>query len=355
MTYAVIMAGGIGSRFWPLSRRSRPKQLLKIFGDKTLIQETVDRLSPLISTDMTFIVTVEDQIEGIRKSVPALQRSQFIAEPEGRNTAPCIALAAVHIAKTTPSAVIIFLPADHRIEREEEFRQILALAITQAQQDDTLVTIGIRPTRPETGYGYIQYEMNGVPAPGVYRVRTFAEKPDRSDAEMFLRSGDFLWNAGIFVVRADTLLEEFRRYLPDFHHDLMKYSQTIGTRDEMKARKHLYAQTKPISFDKGIMEHAKNVLVIPAEIGWSDVGNWSEVKRLHPSDQNNNAVLGDGEFVESNGCYIHSTGHYTAVVGLENIVVVHTDDATLVCHIDKVQEVREVVAALNRERREKLL
>ncbi len=354
MTYAVIMAGGIGSRFWPLSRRTKPKQLLKIFGDRTLIQETVERLSPLISIDMVRIVTVEDQVEGLRKSVPALQRNQFLTEPDGRNTAPCIALAAIHLAKVAPQSVIIVLPADHRIIREADFRDILATAITQAQNDDCLVTIGIRPTRPETGYGYIQYEENPPIAPGVHRVRTFAEKPERTDAELFIRSGDFLWNAGIFVARVDTLLEQYERYLPDFYHDLIEYSNTIGTREEMKSRKQLYAQTKPVSFDKGIMEHAKNVLVIPAEIGWSDVGNWNEVKRLHPADSNNNAIFGDGDFFGANGCYIHSTGHFTAVVGLDNVVVVHTEDATLVCNIDKVQDVRDVVAALSRERRDKL-
>ncbi|MDK9700354.1 MAG: mannose-1-phosphate guanylyltransferase [bacterium] len=354
MTYAIIMAGGIGSRFWPLSRRNRPKQLLNIFGDRSLIQETIDRLQPLIPPTCVRIVTIEEQIPALRKELPMLQKSSFLAEPLGRNTAPCIGLAAIHLAHVSPQAVLVVLPADHKIAREDDFRDILAMAISRAERGEELITIGIRPTRPETGYGYIQFK-GSAQSHGIHKVKTFAEKPDRKMAEQFLHSGDFLWNAGIFIARADTLLEEFQKYLPDFHHDLMEYSKSIGTPHEMRARKQLYNATKSISFDYGIMEHADKVLVIPADIGWSDVGNWNEVKRQLPVDDNGNSVFGDGMTIASSNSFVHSPEHFTAIVGLENVVVVHTPDATLVCHLDRVQEVREIVAALDREKRINLL
>lgn len=355
MTFAVIMAGGVGARFWPLSRRNKPKQLLKIVDNKPLITATMDRLLPLIPYPMVKIVTTNELVNPIRSILPALQIENFITEPSAKNTAPCIGLAAVHVAKQDPNAVMVILPSDHRIEKEDLFRQILSDAVIKAEQGTSIVTIGINPTRPETGYGYIQYKKPKIESLNVFEVKTFAEKPDKQMAQRFIESGDFLWNAGIFVVRVDFLLELFQKHLPSFYQDLHIYSNTIGTKSEEKARVALFNNTKPISFDYAIMEHTKNVQVIPADIGWSDVGSWNEIKRLAVEDANGNAISGDGLAVHSKNCYVQSTSQFTAIVGLENVVVITTPDAILVCHADKAQEIRDVVTTLDLRNRTELL
>ena len=349
-TFGVIMAGGTGSRFWPLSRASRPKQLLPLSGaEGSLLRETRRRIAKLVPPERTLVVTSEGLAEQTRAELPELPPQNILAEPVGRNTAPCVGWAASVVARTHPDAVLMVLPADHHIGDERAFSSVLECAI-EAARGGEMVTVGIKPTRPETGYGYV--ELGEELALNVHRARRFVEKPDELRARQFLAAGRFLWNSGMFFFRADTLLSAIRQHLPGLGDALAKYDEAAKQGSELELVRATYKSLPDISIDHGVMEKAARVAVVPGDFGWSDVGSWTSAWELAPHDDDGNALLGDVVAIETHGSYVRApAGKLVAIVGLEDIVVVDTGDALLVMPRSRSQDVRAVVNALKRQKR----
>lgn len=339
--YAVIMAGGVGSRFWPRSREKTPKQLLKIFGEITMIQATVKRLESIISAENIFVITNKIQSEGIKVQLPQIPVENIVEEPFGRNTAACIGVASLMIKEKDPDAVTIVLPADHIIRDEDVFTSILKKAADFAYKSNGLVTIGIPPTRPETGYGYIQIDDKET-SENIHKVLTFAEKPNYSTAVKFLESGDFLWNSGMFIWKVESILDEIKIHMHDLYYELehLRPHCFKPSFDEMMLK--VYGQLKSISIDYGIMEKSKQVFLIKGTFSWSDVGSWEEVYQLSEKNERGNSCIGNVFTELTNDSYIYSPDKFTAVIGLDNIIVINTNDALLVCRRDQSQEVKKV-------------
>ncbi len=346
-TYAVIMAGGSGTRFWPASRKRRPKQLLPLAGgDEPLIAATTRRLEGIVSASDTLIVTSEILADATAAAVPGLPRQNVLAEPIGRNTAPCVGWAAARVARDNPEAVIAVLPADHHIARPDDYRAVIKQAISAARSGD-LVTVGIQPSRPETGYGYI--EVGDPIGDGVHRARRFVEKPSRSRAEQFLAAGTFLWNSGMFFFRADAILSAIRQHLPGLSEALEEFDKAAARSPEAEAEcvAARYGDLPSVSIDHGVMEKVDQVAVVPGEFGWSDVGSWTSAWHLAEKDENENALPEGAIVIDSKGSYIQApAGKLVAVVGLEDMVVVDTEDALLIMPKARDQEVRDIVEAL---------
>lgn len=352
--YAVIMAGGVGSRFWPRSREKSPKQLLEIVGKGTMIQNTVERITPMISPHQILIVTNKVQKGMIVKQLPQLRPENVIVEPFGRNTAPCIGLAALFIRKLDPEAVMVVLPSDHVMQDEEEFRRVLGLAIWVAYESRKLVTVGVQPGRPETGYGYIQVVddedgSNPYADRGVYRVKTFAEKPNAATAQQFIQSGDFLWNSGMFVWRVDTILETIGKLLPEMADQLERVDDAIGTERYQHVIETAYGLIRGISIDYGVMEKARDVFVIKGNFGWSDVGSWDEVKRISGMDDMGNSIHGKVFLQNTRNTLVQAGNKFVATIDVEDLIVIATDDAVLICKRGESQKVKEVVDYLRRK------
>jgi len=340
--YAVIMAGGVGSRFWPRSKEKTPKQLLKIFGENTMIQATVNRLEGIIKTENIFIITNRIQKPEIIKQLSKIPKENIIEEPFGRNTAACIGLASVLIDKKSSNAVTIVLPADHIIQDEDEFHKVLMNAANYAFSSGGLVTIGITPTRPETGYGYIQIDERSV-NDNIYKVYTFAEKPNYATAVRFVESGDFLWNSGMFIWRTDAILDEIKIYMPDLYEGIDKIRNDIDTPDYNSTLNKVYGQLRNISIDYGIMEKSQRVFLTKGNFAWSDVGSWEEVYQLSEKNNYGNAVTGNVFAEKTVDSYIYSPGKFSAVIGVDNLIIINTDDALLVCRRDNAQDVKKVI------------
>lgn len=347
MTYAIIMAGGVGSRFWPASRQAMPKQFLEVFGNATLIQNTVARLQGLIPPERCFIVTHERYVEQTRQQLPGIPAKNILAEPISRNTAPCIAYAAVTLLAQDPDATMVVLPADHVIRDVRAFHSVLQAAIDQAQTPNALVTIGITPEYPATGYGYVQFDGQVDPSaetPQAYPVLTFAEKPDLATAERFLDSGDFLWNSGMFIWRADSIWGQMQQHLPKAHDAFTPLlTAPISGRDGVL---EAFQNSPKISIDYGIMERSSSVYVVPGSFGWSDVGDWRAVYDLGAKDDLGNALDGHVITHGASRCYVKTQDRLVVLVGMHDTVVVDTDDAILVCHKDQTQGVKHVVEYL---------
>ena len=352
--HAVIMAGGIGSRFWPRSRRARPKQFLDVFGDASLIQNTFARLQPLVEADHVWVVTHADYAEQTRQHLPAVPADNILAEPVARNTAPCIAWAAHAVRHRDPDATMIVLPADHLIADVGRFHEVLRAAIAAAEAPGTLVTIGIRPTHPETGYGYIQFDASddddgrpdglGGEAPRAYPVLTFAEKPDLQTAERFLDAGDFLWNSGMFVWRPDAVLDALAEHEPNVAAAFAPLDDAFGSDGEADAVAAAYDRTPKISIDYGVMERAGGVQVVPGSFGWNDVGDWRAVHEIADKDGAGNRGDGTVIFQDTARSYARSEdGRLIVLVGMKDTVVVDTGDAVLVCDREQAQQVKTVV------------
>ena len=348
--YAVIMAGGVGSRFWPRSRQNTPKQFLDVLDDASLIQNTFARLQPLVPAERCYIVTNERYVAQSRDHLPAVPAENVLAEPASRNTAPAIAFAAAHIHASDPDATLIILPADHVIRNVAAFQRVLQAAVEQAQEPEALVTIGIEPTHPETGYGYIQYANTGRDdTPQAYAVRAFAEKPDVATAERFLDSGDFLWNSGMFIWRADAILAQLERHLPDVYHAFRPVEEAVrsGSTGEIRAAVgEAFHRTPKISVDYGVMERAAaggHVHVVPGSFGWSDVGDWRAVYEMREKDKAGNATEGNVIVHNSSRSYVRSKDRLIVLVGIHDAAVVDTGDAVLVCHMDSTQQVKNIV------------
>ena len=340
--YAIIMAGGVGSRFWPRSKKKTPKQLLKIIGERTMIQETVKRLEGIVKNENIYVITNKIQKTGVLTQLSQLPVENIIEEPFGRNTAACIGLASVLIEKKDPDAVTLVLPADHIINGEKEFHDTLLKAAEFANEVKGLVTIGIPPSRPETGYGYIQIDEKPV-TDGVFEVLNFAEKPNYATAVRFIESGDFFWNSGMFIQRADVILDEMKLLMPELHEGLMKIQDVIGTKEYMEVLTNVYGRLKKISIDYGIMEKSKKVYLTKGNFKWSDVGSWEAVYELSEKDENQNAKVGQVYTESAINSFVYSPDKFVALIGVENLIVINSDDSLLICRRDKAQDVKNVI------------
>jgi mannose-1-phosphate guanylyltransferase len=352
--YAVIMAGGVGSRFWPRSKERKPKQLIRIAGENTMIQDTVKRLNGLVKKENIFVITNKIQKLRVKEQLPEIPEENIIDEPFGKNTAACIGLASVLIKSKNQEAVTITLPSDHLIKDDEQFRECLSTAANFAFKSKGLVTIGITPTRPETGYGYIQFDEDGVEK-NIFKVLTFAEKPNLATARRFLESGDFLWNSGIFIWRVDSILNEIKKYLPDLYEGLETLEPSINTPDFEKQLVQVYGQLRSISIDYGVMENSDNVYLTKADFYWNDVGNWEAVYEISEKNEEGNALIGDVYTQNTFGSYIFSPRKFTATIGVENLIVINTNEALLVCHRNNAQDVRQIVDYLKMNKRTDLV
>ncbi|RYY39748.1 MAG: mannose-1-phosphate guanylyltransferase [Chitinophagaceae bacterium] len=349
-TYVAIMAGGIGSRFWPVSRTDYPKQFLDILGaGRTLIQQTLDRFRTIVPPERIFVVTSDDYMELVAEQLPELPRANIIGEPFRKNTAPCIAYISFKLQQIDPKASLIVAPADHLILDGENFLDVSAKALAFANHFNALVTIGIKPAYPNTGYGYIQYEMAEA-APQINKVKTFTEKPNREMAEAFIASGEFLWNAGIFVWQVGRIIDAFRKWLPEMYELFAAEQESLNGDNEKAVIDTIYPQCPNISIDFGIMEKADNVYVIPASFGWSDLGTWNSAWENMEKDYLENAVVGNKVMViDAQRCMVHAPdGKLVLLQGLDNFIVVDTKDVLLICQKDKEQEIKEYVAEVKR-------
>jgi len=355
--FAVIMAGGSGTRFWPLSREKTPKQLLKIGGADTMVQQTVERVLPLIPQEHLFFVTNEGLAPDIRAQVRerfggAWDRN-FILEPVARNTAPAIGLAALHVRRIDPEGVMVVLAADHVIKDGPAFRSCLAVA-ERAARSGYLVTIGIRPNRPETGYGYIKAGA-GCPEQGldgVLRVERFVEKPDLRTAQGYVADGGYYWNSGMFVWKASAVLAEMERHLPSLSAGLQRIEKSIGTEDLARTVQDVFAAIEPVSVDYGLMERTDRAAVVPADMGWSDVGSWTALEEVADKDPDGNVVTGNVIDIGSADSVLYADQRVVATIGLRGMIVVDTPDATLVCSKSRAQDVKQIVDELKRRRAE---
>jgi mannose-1-phosphate guanylyltransferase len=358
--FSVILAGGKGTRFWPLSRSQRPKQLLRILSPKTLIGETAARVFPLSGPKRTLVVTVAEQLKDMARELPAVPRGNFICEPQGKNTAPCIGLSALEVTARDPRGVMVVVPADHWVADPRAFRRTLKRAAKLAAASDRLVTIGIRPDYPETGYGYILKggRMRVGKIAGAALVKSFKEKPDAATAQRLIREGA-LWNSGIFVWRATALLDSLRRYQPAIAGLLENIRAAAGgkslTRLAFGLRRAVnreYCKMPSISIDYAVLEKAASdarVITLEANFGWSDIGSWSAVHRLMHRDENGNAANGRWLGLGAKNCLIHAPDRLVVLHGIEDAVVVDTPDALLVGNLKRAQEVRELVEKLKKQ------
>lgn len=355
--YVVIMAGGVGSRFWPYSRTAKPKQFLDILNTgRSLIQMTFDRFRKLAPAENIYIVTNEDYAGLVAEQLPEIDQEQILTEPVRRNTAPCVAYATYKIRQKDPSheACMIVAPSDHAIFNEDEFISRLELAMASAREDDRLVTMGIQPTRPETGYGYIQYIPNDHDE--VKQVKTFTEKPQLELAETFIQSGDFVWNAGIFIWSVPSIVSSFEKHMPDMAELFEEACDKFFTDAEQEAIKETYALCKSISIDYGVMEHAENVFTVLGDFGWTDLGSWASLHEQSPRDENENAVSGNVLIYDTKNSLIRLPQDKLAIIqGLDGYLVTEEDGILIICHKDQDQQFRDFIADVKSKKGEKYL
>jgi mannose-1-phosphate guanylyltransferase len=363
-THAVILAGGRGTRFWPRSRTGTPKQLLNIVGKETMLEQTVARLKPVIPPDHTWTVTNAEQAAEVRKQLPAPARRRVLTEPVGRNTAAAIALAALHVRHAARGdALLAVLPADHYIANPERYRVIMRAALDLARDKGRMVVLGIPPTRPDTGFGYIERMGEALDSRGfpVYAVRRFTEKPALAVAKEYAGSGDYHWNAGMFFWRVSTFLENLRNYLPKTREALESLAASIGKPSYEKQLRAIYPTLESISVDYAILEPgtreqgSPRVFVIPTEVGWSDIGSWTAVYELLAKHPGENIFAGAGQTIDAEGNFLWSPSKFVAAIGVRDLVVVETPDALLICPRERAQDVGQIVKKLEDARRKDLL
>jgi mannose-1-phosphate guanylyltransferase len=340
--YVVLMAGGVGVRFWPYSRNSRPKQFLDVLGTgKTLIQSTFERFLPICPAENIFVVTHEEHAAIVAEQLPQLKPDQILAEPMRKNTAACIAYASYKIQQINPDAVVVVSPSDHLVLKEAEFVQVIEKATEIAASDDKLITLGIKPTRPETGYGYIQYHTDDSFAK---KVKTFTEKPEIVLAKKFLESGDFVWNAGIFIWSIASIVKAIHAHLPEMAEVFEEIKARLGTADEARAIAAAYPQCKSISIDYGVMEKASNVYVCLGDFSWSDLGSWASIHEISEKDDDNNVVQANALTYETRNSIIKGSADRLIVVqGLNGYLVGEFGNVVIVCEKDKEEQFRRFV------------
>jgi len=361
--YAVILAGGSGSRFWPLSRELYPKQLLKLIGDETMLQRTIRCAQKAVPTDQIYIVTHRKQWDAVRMQsavVAPLAQDHLIAEPMAKNTAAAVGVAAVLLNRIDPEAVMVVMPADHMILKSGAFSKAVRMG-SRLAMDGWLVTLGIKPNQPETGYGYIRRgaRLISKSAGGgltAFRVNRFTEKPDRATASRFLAQGGYYWNSGIFVWKAGAILAAIKEFQPALHKALKAVREAMGTPEEEKTIERVYEKLDSVSVDYGVLEHShRNLAVLPVDMGWSDVGSWTAVEQIGKPDSSGNIRVGNVIDLESRNSILYADKRLVATIGLEDLVVVDTEDATLVCPKSRVQDVKKVVEALKQRNAEEHL
>lgn len=355
--YGVIMAGGSGTRFWPMSRQKKPKQLLNLTGHDLMINEAIDRLAYTVDKKDIFIVTNSSQAEQMHEATSGrILPEHILAEPAARNTAACIGYAAMEIVRKYGDGIMVITPSDAYIRNTAAFTRVLASAVRAAEARDKLVTIGIKPTFPATGYGYIRFQQGGED--DAKPVVEFREKPDDQTARRYLATGEYVWNSGMFIWKASTILRKFEELIEDIHADIARIGEAMGTEREQAVLEEVYPSIRKISIDYAIMEPSAargEVLVVPGEFGWNDVASWDMMGVLHTADRDGNITMGDALPIKTAGSVVVSQSRFVATIGVDNLIVVETPDAVLVCPKDKAQNVKDVVDMLKTMGREELL
>ena len=363
-THAVILAGGRGTRFWPRSRTRTPKQLLNIVGKETMLEQTAVRLGPLIPPARIWTVTNAEQTAAVKKQMPAPARKRVLTEPIGRNTAAAIALAALHVRHAAKGdALMAVLPADHFIAQPDKYRKIVSAALDLAREPGRMIVLGIPPTRPDTGFGYVErfgdaLGPSGFPA---FAVRRFTEKPALDLAKQYVASGNFQWNAGMFFWRVSTFLENLKRFLPKTYEALESLAESIGKKTYERRLRAIYPKLENISVDYAILENATRqegpprVFVIPADVGWSDIGSWAAVYELLAKQSGDNVLAGQGLALDATGNFLYSPTKFVAAIGIRDLIVVETPDALLIVPRERAQEVAKIVKSLEERKLNKLL
>ncbi len=353
--FAVVMAGGVGKRFWPESRRATPKQLLPIAAEESMLRMTIDRLKVVTEVDHILIISNAEQEAAIRREIQELPAENILIEPEGKNTAPAIGLAAIIIQHRDPEAVMGVFPADHHIDDNNLFAEYINQGICIAKDMQGLVTFGVIPTRPATGYGYIQYHDRTNPEEPIYAVKAFAEKPDYETAQLFLRSGDFLWNSGMFVWQVSSILKSFQEFLPEIWDSLDNIKGAIGKPIWDSVLTVEWATLRSISIDYGVMEKAKNVYVVMVDYAWNDVGSWDAVYEMMEKDSSQNVSRGEVIFHDAASNLVHAHGKMVALVGVDDLVVIETEDALLIIPRGETERVKDLVDNFEKDKKDTLL
>ncbi len=352
---ALIMAGGKGERFWPKSRTNLPKQFLSLTNDgKTMIQLTVERILPLVDMEDIYIATNEAYKQLVRTQLPSLPEENILCEPVGRNTAPCIGLGAVHIHHKYDDAVMIVLPSDHLIKNTSMFTDTLAQACEIAQEKENLVTLGITPNYPETGYGYIKADKNNV-KDHAFKVECFVEKPNLELAKQYVGSGDYYWNSGMFIWKISTILSNIEKFLKETYDGLETIGSAIGTPSQEDVLKQVFPTLPSESIDYGVMEKASDIYILPGNFGWDDVGSWLAIERIKGCDNDHNTITGNVVLLDTTNCTIEASDKLIAAVGVENLIVVDTEDATLICSKDKTNNIKMILEKLREQKQERYL
>lgn len=365
--FGVIMAGGGGTRFWPMSRRKMPKQFLNLTGNDTMVNETIDRIAGNVPMENIYIVTNVSQAPLMQEvTAERLGAGRILAEPAARNTAACIGYAAIEIQKKYGDSIMCVLPSDHYIKKTDAYKDVMDFAMKLAEEKEQLVTIGIKPDCPATGYGYIKYDKNVEEIGHVtgaasqqkitaYAVSDFVEKPDYDTAKDYVEQGCYLWNSGMFIWKTSVILKYFKELLPDVYKCLMEIEEAIGTEKEQETIDRVYPTIPKISVDYGIMERADNVIMLEGDFGWNDVGSWDALDALYEPDENNNVVYGEQIHIDSKNCIAYGKNKLIATIGLDNVVIVETEDAVLVCDKDRAQDVKKIVEMLEEKGKEEYL
>lgn len=335
---ALIMAGGKGTRFWPLSTEEKPKQFLNLIGNETMIQMTVNRILPIIPMEKIFVSTGEKYVDLVKEQLPNLPDRNIIVEPEGRNTAPCIALSAMVINRYFENSSMVVLPSDHLIKDEDKFREIIIEGSKFLEKNEGIVTLGMKPDRPETGYGYIKFGENIIQ--NIKKVDMFVEKPNLETAKRYLNEGNYLWNGGMFLWKSDYIIKEIKKHIPDTYEAL----HSIGNIAESGLQEYInrnYYRTDSISIDYAVLEKSEDIFVIPSEIGWDDIGTWKSVERYRKKDEKNNIVNSDVSTIESNSNMIVNNNKKVVMIGIENVMVVETEEATFIVNKEYMDNLKD--------------
>jgi mannose-1-phosphate guanylyltransferase len=348
MLHAIIMAGGSGTRFWPESRRLKPKQLLALSGDQTMIQATLERLGDAVPESRRFVLTNQDLVDAVAKQLPTLPVENIIGEPAKRDTAPCVALAAAIVQHRDAEGIMVVMPSDHVIADQAAFRAAIATGVKLIEQDPTrIVTFGIRPTYPAESFGYIERDTAIANQTGAFHVKQFREKPNRETAQRYVDAGSFYWNSGIFLWKASTISGALEKNVPEIQKHICKIAEAMDTPQYAKVLQEEFTAIKGKSIDYAVMETYPNVVVIEAPFDWDDVGSWQAIARMHPADRQGNTVVGSHLGIDTSGCIIRTHGDHTIVtIDVDDLIIVQTEDATLVARKSSEERVREVVQAL---------